>query len=76
MPRRFHLPLLLLVIAAIAFAGVRFRVESANCSGCGDCERICPVGAIEVVDGKSSIDPEICIGCGQCLGVCTHDAIR
>ncbi|NLP05472.1 4Fe-4S binding protein [Candidatus Fermentibacteria bacterium] len=75
-PRRLLVPLLVLVLATIAVAGARYRVEPANCTGCGDCERLCPVGAIQVIDGKSRIDPETCIGCGQCLGVCTHDAIR
>ena len=67
----------LLALVAAALAGVgSFRVDRSRCTGCGDCERICPVGAIEIIDGKSCIDPETCIGCGFCQVVCSYDAIR
>ncbi len=66
----------LLILTSVAFAEVKFRVDRAECTGCGDCEIICPVDAIEIVDGKSSIDPQICMGCGLCSVVCTYDAIR
>jgi ferredoxin len=67
----------LFLLAAIALAGVTYRVEQANCTGCGDCDRICPVDAIEITpEGKSLIDPETCIGCGFCQVVCSYDAIR
>ncbi len=74
--RRLLLPLVILLVAAAAFAGIKYRVDPTRCSGCGDCTRLCPVSAIELVNGSSSIDPDLCIGCGQCIGVCTHDAIR
>jgi len=67
---------LLLLAAATARAAVGYRVDRVRCTGGGDCERICPVGAVEVVDGCSVIDPDACIGCAQCQGVCSHEAIR
>lgn len=77
MSRRLLAALLLLVLVSVAFAaGSSYRIERSRCTGCGDCQRICPVGAIEIVDGKSVIDQETCIQCGFCQGVCTHDAIR
>jgi len=76
-PRRVLAVLLLLVLVSAAFAaGTKYRVERSRCTGCGDCMRICPVDAVEIVDGKSVIDQEACISCGLCQGVCTHDAIR
>jgi len=48
---------LLLLIAAISIAGVKYWVQRSKCSGCGDCYVVCPVDAIEIVDGKSEIDP-------------------
>ncbi len=68
--------LLMCLAAALALGSVRYWVEPDNCSGCGDCSRVCPVNAIEIENGKSRIDPEKCIGCGLCQGVCTYDAIH
>ena len=68
--------LIILLLAAISAAGVKYWVQRSNCSGCADCDRVCPVDAVEMIDGKSNIDPDVCIGCGLCLGVCTYDAIR
>ncbi len=68
--------ILLLVIVSLAVAEIAYRVDRARCTGCGDCELVCPVDAIEIIDGKSHIDPQTCIGCGFCQGVCSYDAIR
>ncbi|MFO8183794.1 MAG: 4Fe-4S binding protein [Candidatus Aegiribacteria sp.] len=67
---------ILLILAAAAFAQTVYRVDKAACTGCGDCVSVCPVDAVEIIDGKSHIDPEKCIGCGFCQGVCSYDAIR
>ena len=68
--------ILLLVIVSLAVAEIAYRVDRTRCTGCGDCELVCPVDAIEIIDGKSYIDPQTCIGCGFCQGVCSYDAIR
>jgi len=67
---------LLLAVTSLALATTLYRVDRARCTGCGDCEQVCPVSAIEILDGKSHIDPELCIGCGFCMGVCSYEAIR
>ena len=41
-----------------------------GCIGFGDCEKVCPVGAIKVKERKVSIDVNICIGCGKCVEAC------
>ena len=66
----------LLILATVALAEVFYRVDRSACTGCGDCREVCPVDAIEIIDGKSNIDTETCIGCGFCQGVCSYDAIR
>lgn len=66
----------LLVLAAAAIAQTIYRVDRSVCTGCGDCYEVCPVDAVEIIDGKSHIDPEKCIGCGFCQGVCSYDAVR
>jgi uncharacterized protein len=45
-------------------------VHIDKCVGCGECEIICPVKAIKLVNKKSVVDNAKCIGCASCLAVC------
>ena len=47
----------------------------SECVSCGECERICPVHAIELRDGDIHFDMEKCMGCGNCANLCLKDAI-
>ena len=53
------------------------RIDSDECSGCGQCIPYCPVGAISMDDDVSEIDFEECTECGNCLRMadCPVDAI-
>ena len=53
------------------------RIDSDECSGCGQCIPYCPVGAISMDDDVSEIDFEECTECGNCLRLadCPVDAI-
>jgi Fe-S-cluster-containing hydrogenase component 2 len=53
-----------------------FKVMNSKCVGCRDCERICPVAAINFERGKAVIDTETCNGCKLCSAVCTYGAIE
>ena len=46
-----------------------------NCVRCGECQHICPVGAIKETDGRFEIDYRKCIRCLCCNEVCRYDAI-
>lgn len=51
-------------------------VRKENCSGCGECERLCRFGAIIVCDdGTRAINPVGCEGCGVCVRFCPAGAI-
>jgi electron transport complex protein RnfB len=47
-----------------------------SCLGFGNCQRVCPVDAIRIVDGLSVIDHEKCITCGKCVAECPRNIIR
>jgi len=50
-------------------------VIASSCIGCRKCERICPMHAITVREGKATIDLSRCIRCYCCHEMCTEHAI-
>lgn len=55
------------------------NVDSEICNGDGLCVEVCPLGALELVEGiATTVDSraEFCIGCGQCVAVCPTEALR
>ncbi|MCP4385810.1 MAG: 4Fe-4S dicluster domain-containing protein [Hyphomicrobiales bacterium] len=57
------------------------RLDSDLCRGCDACVRLCPQGALQLVDDGSEavaygIEPRRCTGCGLCEDVCDDDAVR
>ena len=51
------------------------EVNTALCSGCGDCIAICPSQAIEQADGHADVNATLCKGCGTCVAACRPKAI-
>ena len=50
---------------------------SDQCRNCLSraCVKICPKGAVSIVNGRSHIDQSKCIKCGKCKSACPYDAI-
>jgi len=46
-----------------------------KCTGCGFCARSCPVGAIEIRDGRARMNRRKCIVCLCCHELCPENAI-
>ena len=67
------------VSAAINNTVLRPRpvIAAADCTGCGDCIRRCPVDCIEISAANTyRIDRRNCVDCGCCLKVCDADAVN
>jgi Pyruvate/2-oxoacid:ferredoxin oxidoreductase delta subunit len=45
-----------------------------SCTGCGQCEKRCPVQAIVLSDKKPSVDLKVCLGCGICEEICASSS--
>ncbi len=65
------------VLAACAspLANAMITVDTARCIGCGECEEVCPYGAIEVIDGDAVVNPGLCHQCNRCIEVCPEGAV-
>jgi ferredoxin len=50
-------------------------VDTSRCIGCGECEEVCPYGAIEVIDGDAVVNPALCHQCNRCIETCPEGAI-
>jgi NAD-dependent dihydropyrimidine dehydrogenase PreA subunit len=50
-------------------------IDPDLCIGCGECEEVCPYGAVEVIDGEAVIDPSLCHFCMRCVEECPKGAI-
>ena len=52
-----------------------FVINQELCSQCGECQDICPCGAIEQQsDDSFKIDAQMCSDCAACQSVCPFEA--
>jgi MinD superfamily P-loop ATPase len=61
-------------------SGHEARIRTADCTGCGECARLCRFDAIrrrETPEGAATyvVDPAACEGCGLCVRYCPPFAI-
>jgi MinD superfamily P-loop ATPase len=57
-------------------SGVKAKVDSDHCSGCGLCADLCQFEAITMDRQVAVIDPLGCEGCGVCAHFCPEQAIE
>jgi ferredoxin len=51
------------------------EVDPEKCSGDRRCERLCPGGAIQIIDKLAIVEADRCVACGKCHEVCREDAV-
>jgi heterodisulfide reductase subunit A len=69
----------ILMKEAIEIEPIVAVVDPEKCNGCGICERVCPYGAMCLVEAggviKAEITPASCKGCGLCAASCPSKAV-
>jgi heterodisulfide reductase subunit A-like polyferredoxin len=70
-------PLMLLLASCVGPTdNTQLIVNTDDCTGCSQCEEVCPYGAVEVIDGDAVIDPALCHFCYRCVETCPEGAIH
>ena len=55
---------------------MKIFINRKKCRGSGECVRVCPYGALQIIDGKAVVDHARCDLDGLCIPACPHDAIE
>ena len=55
---------------------MKIVIDLRKCRGSGECVKVCPHGALTLVDGKAVIDHARCDLDGLCIPACPHGAVR
>jgi len=50
--------------------------DYSRCNQCRECEKACPVGAVNIKNNKVCIDMGKCLFCGDCAAACSRNAIE
>ena len=51
-------------------------VNQTHCVACGCCVKVCPLGAIQVMQGiTAQVNMDQCVGCGKCAKECPASVV-
>jgi ferredoxin len=54
---------------------VKIYIDKNKCQGSGECLKVCPHRALQLIDGKAVVDHGRCDLDGLCIPACPRDAI-
>lgn len=57
------------------YATHKAAADAELCDGCGVCADMCPMEAVELIDGVARVEDGRCIGCGVCAYHCASGAV-
>ena len=69
-------------IERFSFTFGKMKVEAGGyfittgCTGCGDCETVCPQSCIDLISVPAVIKQAHCLHCGNCYEICPAKAIE
>ena len=69
-------------IERFSFTFGKMKVEAGGyfittgCTGCGDCETVCPQSCIDLISVSAVIKQAHCLHCGNCYEICPAKAIE
>lgn len=61
-------------VPMLASSGYVAQVDYARCTACGDCNDVCPFGALSL-DKRGEVNWKKCMGCGVCVERCMCQAV-
>lgn len=56
--------------------GLGVARAEGECSACGECDRVCPLGAIFITGDGPAINADRCKGCGRCARACKSGVLK
>lgn len=59
----------------LASSGYVCEVDDDLCIACGNCDEICPFGALSLAEYSATVNAEKCMGCGICVSHCGQGAL-
>ncbi|MGB9672656.1 MAG: 4Fe-4S binding protein [Anaerolineales bacterium] len=59
----------------LASSGYVCEVDEDLCIACGECNDICPFGALSMGEFSANVNEEKCMGCGICVSHCVQGAL-